>query len=204
MTDTNRPPFRLAAVVLTVLLVGCGGDGDDVDTAANDGTGTAETGAATDDDNDDNDDGDGDGADDDGAEASEPGGDLCRLVTRDEAEAIVGRPLDDGRASETDGPSGTVGSCVYMIAEGGTATTIVNVAVVGTTLTREQFDAELAGDAPDAESVTGVGEVALLVQPGVLMVFDGGVALSVQILVDGQGAATDVLVDVAAKALDRL
>jgi hypothetical protein len=131
-------------------------------------------------------------------------GDLCRLVTETEAESYVGAPLDKGSATESDTPLGTVGSCVYKVVEGGAATTIVNVIVAGTKVTADQFDSQLASDASDATPVSGVGEKALLIQPGILAVFDNGVALTVEIIAKSNPAATDVLVTAAKNALERL
>jgi hypothetical protein len=139
-----------------------------------------------------------------GASTAADKGDLCRLVTKAEAESATGRSFGDPRSTEREGPGGTIGSCVYSIVTNGAASTIVNIIVLGTKITREQFEGQLASDAPTATSVDGVGEVALLSQPGALVVFDRGVVISVQMLVEYQPIGTDVLVTFARRALERL
>lgn len=198
--STTKASGRLAAglaLVLALVLGACGGGGDDGDgddggsgsAAASSTTGVAEDGEG-------GDDAEGDGESND-ASAS---GDACRLITKGEAEALTGKALDDGVASASESPVGDVGSCVYKILENGRVTTIVNVAIVGTRVPRDVYDAEMSGETP----VQGVGDVASLVQPGILSVFDDGVALSVQVLVDLAPATTDDLVEVAKKALERV
>src|SRR3954454_289440 len=115
--------------------------------------------------------------------------DMCRLVTKAEAESYTGKTFGDGRATSSDGPLGLVGSCVYSLpGSNGALTTIVNVVVLGDKVTADQFDAQLGSDAPEATAVDGVGEKALLVQPGILAVFDHGVAMTVEILTDSNPA----------------
>jgi hypothetical protein len=141
----------------------------------------------------------------DAGSSASSGGDLCRLVTKAEAESYTGKTFGDPRATSSEGPLGTIGSCVYLLpAASGGVSAIVNVIVVGTKVTADVFDSQISSDAPDAPAVSGVGEKALLIQPGILAVLDHGVALSVEIIVDGTPAAQDVLVQAAKKALDRL
>jgi hypothetical protein len=140
-----------------------------------------------------------------GASPASGSDDMCRLVTKAEAESYTGKTFGDGRATSSDGPLGLVGSCVYSLpGSNGALTTIVNVIVLGDKVTADQFDAQLGSDAPEATAVDGVGEKALLVQPGILAVFDHGVAMTVEILTDSNPAATDVLVTAAKNALQRL
>ena len=183
---------RVSAVLVAVLVLltaACGGGGDDDDGVSTDtGASTTTTGATSSD----------EGGDDPAAEEAK--GDLCRLVTKAEADAVTGKDVGVGTATSSESPVGEVGSCVYKIVDGGRATTIVNVTIVGTEVPRDLYDAEMAG----GTAVTGVGTAASLVQPGILSVFDDGVALSVQVLVDLAPATTDDLVEVAKKALERV
>lgn len=131
---------------------------------------------------------------------------LCRMVTKSEAEAVLGTAVGDGIMSASEGPLGLVGSCRYR-ATNDTAPavrSVVNIVIVGTRVTVAQFDEQLAADAPDAEAVAGVGDKALLIQEGILAVFDGGAAITVQALHDGTPLNRSILVDLAKKALDRL
>jgi len=122
-----------------------------------------------------------------------------------EAEALAGKSFSDGRATSVDTPVGQAGGCVYILANpaGGVPTT-VNIVLTGTKVTRELLESELMSDASDATDVAGVGEVAKLLQPGILTVLDHGAAFTVEIFVDGVGAPTDVLVKVAKEVIDRL
>ena len=134
--------------------------------------------------------------------------DLCRMVTKSEAEAVLGTVVGEGIMSASEGPLGLVGSCRYR-ATNDTAQavrSVVNVVVVGTRITAAQFDEQLAADAPDAdaEAVAGVGDKALLIQEGILAVFDGRAAITVQAVHDGMPLKRSILVDLAKKALDRL
>lgn len=134
--------------------------------------------------------------------------DLCRILSADEAEAILGGPVTELNNTSTDGPLGLSGSCGYRATSDTdpvAVQTLVNVVVLGTTITIEQFEQELFGDQPDAAEVTGVGERALLLPGGdSLIVFDGGTVVSVQILIARQPVDQSVLADVATTALDRL
>ncbi len=196
-TTQRRAGWVGVAVLAGLLLAACGGGGDDsLDTAS---VTTTDASAKSQP--------DADGTDDaDGAAATTvlKSDDFCRVVTKAEAEAVTRKTFDAGTGTSSDGPLGGIGSCVYKIIEGGRVTTIVNIVVVGTKVPRDVYDKEIAGDAPDAKAVSGAGESALLIQPGLLSVFDDGVALSVQVLINSAPGSTDDLVALAKKALDRL
>jgi hypothetical protein len=130
--------------------------------------------------------------------------DICRAVTKAEAANLLGRDVNDGKSTSADGPLGTQGGCVYLSATATQPATLVNVGLVGTKITHDQFLAQLAEDAPDAVSQAGVGEDAKLVSPGMLTVYDHGTVLFVEIVIEGRPSSTDTLVAVAKKALDRL
>src|SRR4051794_40388150 len=182
----------LAFAVLSLSACGGGGDGSKADSSKSSNSSPAATTSAA----------SGEGT---SVTPASAGDDMCRLVTKAEAESYTGKTFGDGRATSSDGPLGLVGSCVYSLpGSNGALTTIVNVVVLGDKVTADQFDAQLGSDAPEATSVDGVGEKALLVQPGILAVFDHGVAMTVEILTDGNPAATDVLVTAANNALQRL
>ena len=169
-------------LVAALALAGCGSD----DSPGTSGTTTTAAGAAT------------------TSVATDT--DLCRMVTKSEAEAVLGTAVGDGIMSASEGPLGLVGSCRYR-AINDTAQavrSVVHVVVVGTRVTAAQFDEQLAADAPNAEAVTGVGDKALLIQEGILAVFDGRAAITVQAVHDGKPLNRAILVDLARKALDRL
>jgi hypothetical protein len=180
-----------AVLLLAMTAAACGGDDSN---ASSDGSTTTSKSATT----------TTDASSSDGGGTVAKGGDLCRLVTKSEADAIAGKSLSDGRPTKSEGPLGTTGSCSYIIAGASAATTVVNVVVLGTKVTRAQFDAQLAEDASDAASVDGVGESARLIQPGILAVFDNGAAITVEVIVDSTPVGNDVLVKLARQVLDRL
>lgn len=71
-------------------------------------------------------------------------------------------------------------------------------------VTPAQFDQQMAGDAPKAEAFPGVGDKALLIQEGILAIFKGGTAMTVQALHNGTPVDRSVLADLGRKALGRL
>lgn len=187
----------IAPVVLALGLVACGGSSKTATTAATTATTTAASGgvttiaAAT--------------SATSTAATGTAGGDLCRLVTAAEAQAILGRPVGAGKVTKgAASPTGEVGSCVYRATNdtGVIAKTIVNVAGFGTKVPRDAFFQQIGADAPTATKISGLGQDAFNVD-GVVAVFDSGRAITVQIMVDGKPAPQATSVDLARKVLTR-
>ncbi len=129
------------------------------------------------------------------------GGDMCRLVTKAEAAALVGRDVQDGESTSSEQAHGTTSSCMYHAAPV-QPPTLVHVFILGNKFSHDQF-LELFSKAPDATDQPGIGEDAKFV-PGVLSVYDHNTVLSVQIVVDGKPAPANTVISVAKKALGRL
>jgi hypothetical protein len=204
-SDGRRLPLRALAALFflalfgVLLLAACGGD-DDESTATPSGTrapaatqttagtqapaGTASTAAeetAT-------------------AAPQASGGEIdpCALVTKEEAEAIVGESLDDPLVTITE----LLASCLYSTPDFKS----VNVDV----LTYENEDQaeggfELALDINDYPEVEGIGERAYDSRPiGDVTALEGRFELSVDVSVQGDDTDFETAKDVAAKAVDRL
>jgi hypothetical protein len=130
--------------------------------------------------------------------------DFCRVVTKAEAATLLGQAVADGKSTSAEGPLGTQGGCVYLSVTATLPATLVNIGLLGTKITHDQFLAQLATDAPDAVAQAGVGEDAKVVPPGLLTVYDHGTVFFVQIVIEGRSSSTDTLVGVAKTVLDRL
>ena len=114
------------------------------------------------------------------------------------------RPVGDGKGTTVNGPLGRAGGCVYLPATPSAgAPSIVNVGLSGTTVTRDQFLAQITAKAPDATDVPDIGEVAKNVG-GLLAVFDHGKAIDIQVVVDGTPADMNTLVNLGRTVLNRL
>jgi hypothetical protein len=129
--------------------------------------------------------------------------DYCTLLTEQEAEAAAGVDLPTGlpyRAAQPNG--GESGSCRYIIAADGRAATLVQV-VVFTEVPREAFETEMAAN-PEWTDIAGPGDINKHV-PGIVSVWDDrDVSLTVQGMLPSGPIATDILVGIAQRALDRL
>ncbi|HEY8827728.1 MAG TPA: hypothetical protein VIM17_08215 [Jatrophihabitantaceae bacterium] len=140
-----------------------------------------------------------------GSTGTSAGGDYCSLVTRDEAQAVLGRAVQPGLSRSGTTPAGVSGSCIYNDANpvvGKPA--VVNVIVLGTKIPRSVYDQELKGDpdAPDIKPLSGLGEDAFFI-PGVVTVFDHGLVLSLEIIKDGVPVDTATITDLLRTALGR-
>lgn len=130
--------------------------------------------------------------------------DYCTLLTEPEAEAAAGVDLPAGEAFRAAQPNGgESGSCKYLIVADGRAGTIVQVVVL-TEIPRAAFEGEMAEN-PEATDISGPGEINKLLIPGIVTVWDDrDVSLTVQGMLPSGPIATDVLVGIAERALDRL
>jgi hypothetical protein len=141
-----------------------------------------------------------------GAASSLPSGsfDFCRLITQDEAQAAVGKPVKVGIRSSQQSPLGPVGGCVYGSTDTTqTSRTLVNVVFLGNKLTRALFDQQVSAKVGSAaKPVAGIGEKAIYFT-GIIAVFDHGIALTVQTVKDNVPGTEAVLTVLAHKALDR-
>ena len=128
------------------------------------------------------------------------GGDLdpCALVTKAEAEAIVGESLDEPVVTITE----LLASCLY-------STPDFDSVSVDVLIYDREDDAksgfQLAIDINDYPEVEGIGDQAYDSRPiGDITVLKGKYELSVDVSVEGGDADFETAKDVAAKAVDRL
>lgn len=128
--------------------------------------------------------------------------DFCALVSKDEAEDAAGASLQDGESAGEMQVVGLVGSCIYRGTDPSQGPTVVNIIVLGTTVPRAIFDSEILGDMAEGQAVPDLGEVAYAV-PGIVVVFDQGLVLTLEIIKEQMPADTAVIVDLLGRALDR-
>lgn len=144
-----------------------------------------------------------------GSAATRTGGatDFCRLVTRDEAQAAVGKPLLAGVSLPVKVTvGGRQGNCKYLSSYVNPAThskSLVSVIVLGTKLTRAQYDDVVSEAGASAKPISGLGETAIFFS-GIVATFDHGVALTLQIVRDDRSVPSeDVMTKLAGTALGR-
>jgi hypothetical protein len=131
------------------------------------------------------------------------GYDFCRLVRPAEAAAILARPTKDARRTSSTTALGPVGSCAYLSTDYSlTSQSIVNVVYLGNRISRTQYDEESAELRASAKPVPGLGETASFI-PGLITVFDHGVAMTVQVIKGGVPAGLAQLTALAHKTLAR-
>lgn len=182
------------ALALALTLTACGGSSPDT-TADQDDTAAASSAASDVTQESDNSTGS-------AASGAPTDTDICALVSKDEAEEAVGASLEDGESKGEIQLVGLVGSCVYRGTDASQGPTVVNMIVLGTTVPRSVFDNEILGDMADGQEVAGLGEIAYSV-PGIVVLFDQGLVLSLQIVKEQVPADTAVLADLLGTALDR-
>jgi hypothetical protein len=124
--------------------------------------------------------------------------DPCDLVTKEEAEAIIGESLDEPTVTITE----LLVGCLYSTPDFET----VNVDVlIYDDEDQAESGFELALDINDYPEVEGIGERAYDSRPiGDITVLKGKYELSVDVSVDDGEADFETAKDVAAKAVDRL
>ena len=124
--------------------------------------------------------------------------DPCALVTKEEAEAIIGESLDEPVVTITE----LLVGCLYSTPDFET----VNVDVlIYDDEDQAESGFELALDINDYPEVEGIGERAYDSRPiGDITVLKGKYELSVDVSVDDGEADFETAKDVAAKAVDRL
>lgn len=140
-----------------------------------------------------------------GKSDSQPAGayDFCRLVSRAEAEAILGKPSKDPKHTSSKTPLGPVGSCAYLSTDFTLKSqSIVNIVYLGNKISRAQYDQETSDLRAQGKPVAGLGEAAIFI-PGLIAVFDHGVGLTVQIVKGSVPADRELLTELAHKTLDR-
>jgi hypothetical protein len=124
--------------------------------------------------------------------------DPCALVTKEEAEAIIGESLDDPLVTITE----LLASCLYSTPDFQS----VNVDVlIYDSEDNAEGGFELALDINDYPEVEGIGERAYDSRPiGDITALEGRYELSVDVSVQGDDTDFETAKDVAAKAVDRL
>ena len=124
--------------------------------------------------------------------------DPCALVTKEEAEAIIGESLGDPLETITE----LLASCLYSTPDFDS----VNVDVlIYDDEDQAEGGFELALDINDYPEVEGIGDRAYDSRPiGDITVLKGKYELSVDVSVEGGEADFETAKDVAAKAVDRL
>lgn len=142
---------------------------------------------------------------DNGARAGGLG--LCKLVTHEEAVTAIGRPIAAGvEVSGEVSPGGPTGNCKYVNRSSDPAkVAVVSISTLGNHLTRAQFDSLFEGtDKAQSTQVTGVGESASVIAGGgVIIAFDRGLVLSLQVVHGDERGSRDLLVAMMRKALER-
>ena len=136
-------------------------------------------------------------------------GDFCRLVTKKEAEAALGKAVQAGVSTAAGTPFGPGGSCIYRATDiSATAISLLNVGVLGDHVPRSVFDEQAeAKVGANGQPVAGLGEVAFFLPGpggGVVFLFDHGVWLQVQVAGATGSAGVDQMAELARKALGRM
>ena len=190
-SNGRRLPLRALAALLLLalsglfLLAACGGDNEESTGTPSGTQAPAATGSPA------------------AEETSAPqasGGEIdpCALVTKEEAEAIVGESLDEPVVTITE----LLASCLY-------STPDFDSVSVDVLIYDREDDAksgfQLAIDINDYPEVEGIGDQAYDSRPiGDITVLKGKYELSVDVSVEGGDADFETAKDVAAKAVDRL
>ena len=175
---------KLVVGIAILVLAGCGGGGDDDESATSGSSSTTESPTTT--------------------AASKGDGDLCDLVTQEEAAKLLAVAVDAGTPSSSTGVQGDSGSCIYRATASTTAPTLLNVVLVGTKLTEDQVKTELLADQPDAKPVADLGEAAFLLPEGdSVITIENGAVISVQAIAGGKPVAEASLIATARLALER-
>ena len=198
----RRRAWQVAGILMAVMLAlgACGGSSDDESGSAGN-SGGANMGTMTSANADPTQDADANTGS--AASGAPTDTDFCSLVTKDEAETAVGGSVEEGTSVGEMQVLGLVGSCVYNGTDSTLgATTVVNIIMLGTTVPRSLFDTEILGDFAEGEQISGLGEVAFAA-PGMVVVFDQGLVLTLQILAGQVPADTTVIVELLRTALDR-
>ncbi|MGB9376300.1 MAG: hypothetical protein WCB04_02185 [Mycobacteriales bacterium] len=136
---------------------------------------------------------------------------ICKLLSQAEAQGAISEPVATGVSTSGQTAAGLSGGCKYLGTTVNAKTHtkgIVQVLILGTKLTRVQYD-ELAtsegkvGADAAAKAVPGLGETAFYV-PGLVTLFDHGLALAVQVVrSDRVPLDAVVITKLAHTALDR-
>lgn len=188
---TSRKALPLSVFALALALTACGGGSSPA--AKSKDPAAKSTGSAA------------------GTSGSKGATGLCKLISQDEAQDAVGQPLATGVSTSGQTPAGLSGGCKYLGTTVNTKTNgkgIVQVIILGTKLTRAQYDEATAsegkiGAEAGAKPVPGLGETAFYV-PGILTLFDRGLAMSVQVVkADRSPVDAAVIIKLARQALDR-
>ena len=129
--------------------------------------------------------------------------DFCRLVSSAEARAILGKPVKVQNHSSSKTVLGPVGSCAYFSTDYTLKSqSVVNVIYLGNKITRAQYDQETSDLRAKAKPVAGLGEAAIFI-PGIIAVFDHGVAVTIQVIKGSVPADGALLTALARKTLER-
>jgi hypothetical protein len=142
-----RTRVALGALAAAALLGGCGGD-DDEPSSAGEETAAEETTT---------------GAGDDEGDAAAAGGELaaCDLITADEAEEVIGKPVE----LDDQGSNSTFGVCTYQSEAGDNF--ILSVAFgAGPSAYESAVDSLPAATGSKPEEVSGIGDRAVFVDTG--------------------------------------
>jgi hypothetical protein len=142
-----RTRVALGALAAAALLGGCGGD-DDEPSSAGEETAAEETTT---------------GAGDDEGDAAAAGGELaaCDLITADEAEEVIGKPVE----LDDQGSNSTFSVCTYQSEAGDNF--ILSVAFgAGSAAYESSVDALPAATGSKPEQASGIGDEAVFVATG--------------------------------------
>lgn len=131
-------------------------------------------------------------------------GDFCILVSADEAQAVLGVPVQPGLSRAGTGPGGLGASCQYKPTNDTGPATELKVIVLGTHISRSVYDQHIKGAAIPGSitPVPGLGQDAFATT-GTVTVFDHGLVLTLVIIKGGNFAAAAVITALLRKALTR-
>jgi len=130
--------------------------------------------------------------------------DACKLVTPDQAQAALGKPVKPAKAKSL-GPAGQGASCTYEstdFANGTSAGLALTISFFPhSSMSKSQFDKNYGGTG--SRSLAGLGDSAWYLG-GILNVYDHGANLSIAIVSLRAEATADQLARVARLAIQRI
>lgn len=128
----------------------------------------------------------------------------CDLITKPEAQAVLGGAPTGPITSKQNTPVGTATGCVYRIVSAGSIS-YVNTIILATQSGPSIYQSQVLAKDKDFVPVTGIGDRADFdPTSGLLAVLQGQTIFSVQVVKANHPQGQDVVVPIARRASDRL
>jgi hypothetical protein len=128
----------------------------------------------------------------------------CDLITKPEAETLLGGAAEGPITSKQNTPVGTVTGCVYRIVKAGSIS-YVNTIILATQGGSSLYQSQVLAKDKDFVQVAGIADRADFdPTSGLLAVLKGQTIFSVQVVKANHPQGKDVLIPLARRASDRL